>query len=655
MGAIASLFATIGIDTSSLDKGLGGSKSQLSGFSKELVKSTIGTLSLATATYKAGKAVIDSIRDWADYADSMRLSAQMAGVTTEEMSRLTQAADDFRVPMETMQRSMEMALKNGFTPTIDNLAALSDELLAIQDPTVRAAKASEIFGKSYADMMPFLLAGGDAIRAGTAAIDDNLIVTEDGAQAAKDYKDALDDLGDTWTGLKNVLGQALVPVATNMFTSLTEDIQDFVIQMQYLGTVMDYWGTKPFNTENLEGFIEDLGLLFAADMGSPDFMNNIQWQMARMNEELALTPGVASAAAGGLEQVGNAAEDTAQSEISLVQSIFDATDSWGEFEYRMAMANLPLGMMNEELYNSEKALAASGKAAVNAASDTGTLTEEELALIDATIEAAEAQAKMNAELENITSLEGNYEGIIDLAYDYTDMLEEITAQEKIMAEEPIGSEKYEEAKTKVEELKGSMKELADRVTLDMLQATIAVGGVTQAELGAYMQMAIDMGYMSEEGAKAAMAAYGNAIETINGLEIDEKTGNVTVDATAAFATFDLLEQYVLLDKEQRVFVRTYYETYGNYDPYENYTGPTYGEGTRASGGNVYTDTPYIVGERGPELFMPHESGQIISNDKLLALLGGNGKTGNTYNLIMPTTANPMDLKMAFELMEAWNG
>jgi len=53
--------------------------------------------------------------------------------------------------------------------------------------------------------------------------------------------------------------------------------------------------------------------------------------------------------------------------------------------------------------------------------------------------------------------------------------------------------------------------------------------------------------------------------------------------------------------------------------------------------------------------MPNTNGQIISNDKLLELLGGNGKTGNTYNLVMPTTANPMDVKMAFELMEAWNG
>ena len=61
-----------------------------------------------------------------------------------------------------------MALKNGFIPTIDNLAALSDRLLAIDDPALRAAEASKIFGKSYADMMPFLMAGGDAIRDVTA-------------------------------------------------------------------------------------------------------------------------------------------------------------------------------------------------------------------------------------------------------------------------------------------------------------------------------------------------------------------------------------------------------------------------------------------------------------------------------------------------------
>ena len=292
-------------------------------------------------------------------------------------------------------------------------------------------------------------------------------------------------------------------------------------------------------------------------------------------------------------------------------------------------------------------------------------------------ELTEAQKKMIAEHEKISTLDNNYKGIIDLAYKYTDILEEITVQEQIMAEEPIGSEKYEEAKAKVDELKGSMDELANRVTLDMFQATIAIGGVTEAELSAYMQMAIDMGLMSEEGAQAAMDAYGSAIETINGYEIDEKTGNVVVDAVAAFVTLDLLQQYQLLDKEQRVFVKTYYGTSGNYDPYENYTGPGGAVGMAVNAGNPYTWQEY--GYRG-EVFVPSADGFVLSRadaERALAkaLYGGGsavdpeaiGKAvaqalsgivsrkngGNVYNLTMPTSSNPADVKTAFELMEAW--
>ena len=37
-------------------------------------------------------------------------------------------------------------------------------------------------------------------------------------------------------------------------------------------------------------------------------------------------------------------------------------------------------------------------------------------------------------------------------------------------------------------------------------------------------------------------------------------------------------------------------------------------GTRAGGGPVNSETPYIVGEQGPELFVPGRSGTIVSND-----------------------------------------
>jgi len=283
-----------------------------------------------------------------------------------------------------------------------------------------------------------------------------------------------------------------------------------------------------------------------------------------------------------------------------------------------------------------------------------------LAQKTATEELTEAQKKMIAEHEKISTLDNNYKGIIDLSYKYTDILEEITVQEQIMAEEPIGSEKYEEAKAKVDELKGSMDELANRVTLDMLQATIAIGGVTEAELSAYMQMAIDMGLMSEEGAQAAMDAYGNAIETINGYELDDKTGNIKFEIDDSAIT--------------------------GYSPPTRYGTVVYTPSTRqtqAVGGAVYAGNPYTWQEYGyrGELFIPSQDGYILSRadaERALAraLYGGEsaidpeaiGKAvakalsgitgnkqggGNVYNLTMPTSSNPADVRTAFELMEAW--
>jgi tape measure domain-containing protein len=49
-------------------------------------------------------------------------------------------------------------------------------------------------------------------------------------------------------------------------------------------------------------------------------------------------------------------------------------------------------------------------------------------------------------------------------------------------------------------------------------------------------------------------------------------------------------------------------------------GPNYGIAQRALGGPVSAGTPYMVGERGPELFMPSRGGSIIPNNAL----GGGG-------------------------------
>jgi hypothetical protein len=67
-------------------------------------------------------------------------------------------------------------------------------------------------------------------------------------------------------------------------------------------------------------------------------------------------------------------------------------------------------------------------------------------------------------------------------------------------------------------------------------------------------------------------------------------------------------------------------------------------GARALGGPVWRARPYLVGERGPELFVPGMSGRIESNDRLRRLTADGttmlaGSTNNTTNR-GPVTFSP---------------
>lgn len=66
-------------------------------------------------------------------------------------------------------------------------------------------------------------------------------------------------------------------------------------------------------------------------------------------------------------------------------------------------------------------------------------------------------------------------------------------------------------------------------------------------------------------------------------------------------------------------------------------------GTRASGGPVSSGRPYIVGERGPELFVPRSGGEIVSNSQS-ARFGGMSSGGmQTVNVVGVIRGNDIQL------------
>ena len=64
---------------------------------------------------------------------------------------------------------------------------------------------------------------------------------------------------------------------------------------------------------------------------------------------------------------------------------------------------------------------------------------------------------------------------------------------------------------------------------------------------------------------------------------------------------------------------------------------------RAAGGPVSVGSPYLVGERGPELFVPNKSGNIIPDKNLAGGGGGRGDTYNVYNITANDAASFVDL------------
>ena len=61
---------------------------------------------------------------------------------------------------------------------------------------------------------------------------------------------------------------------------------------------------------------------------------------------------------------------------------------------------------------------------------------------------------------------------------------------------------------------------------------------------------------------------------------------------------------------------------------------------RAFGGPVSAGQPFLVGERGPELFVPPRTGRVVSNNQLAA--AGAGGSSVTNNIQMTVNAKDAD-------------
>jgi hypothetical protein len=188
-----------------------------------------------TGTIKVMKELYDYTLE---YGDSVRQLSMLSGTTAEDASRLIQVADDYKVSVQDITLASKQMAKDGISPTVESMALLSDQYLALSTADEKEAFLMSTFGArggiAFIEMMN---AGGDAIRASSDAVSQNNIDNQTMLDLQRQNEIAVGNVSDAFNGLKNVMGNWLIGPATafeNWLASSLEGWGQFVQYMNYV-------------------------------------------------------------------------------------------------------------------------------------------------------------------------------------------------------------------------------------------------------------------------------------------------------------------------------------------------------------------------------------------------------------------------------------
>lgn len=234
---IGALHVMLGLDSAQFTAGLAKARSGLGSFGKT---AAVGLAAVATAAAAAGTAIAIAVKGSIDNADRMGEMAQAAGVSVEALTSLGYAAQMNGSDTEALASSFRklsqnmLAVAQGGTSgaatafnalgvSVTNadgqlrsadavLLDVAERFAGMEDGALKTALAVQLFGKSGAELIPFLNQGREGIGALTAEAD-RLGITISGttANAAGNFNDTLDRLNASMQGVVNKVTEAMLP------------------------------------------------------------------------------------------------------------------------------------------------------------------------------------------------------------------------------------------------------------------------------------------------------------------------------------------------------------------------------------------------------------------------------------------------------------
>jgi hypothetical protein len=211
----------------------------------DAVAANAATFAVAAGT-AIGKFVLDGMAAFQDLAISAGKFADATGLAVEDASRYMEAAGDIGIPVDKLERAIgrlnktigadpEMVrdlgidlvyLRDGSLDVNETFLNTIDRLKAIKDPAERASVGAQTLGRSWQSMAELIEMGSDDLTASLKEVSEHKVISEDELRMAREYRAAMDGLGDSVGDLQIKSGQRLIPMAT-MLTNGTTKVLEF--------------------------------------------------------------------------------------------------------------------------------------------------------------------------------------------------------------------------------------------------------------------------------------------------------------------------------------------------------------------------------------------------------------------------------------------
>lgn len=584
MASLGSLVISLAADTAKFQGDLGRAaaiaESRMRNI-KDTATRALGALTVVATA--AGAALVASFKSATDRADEFGKLAAGVGVTVEQFSRLQYAADLSGLSTEQLQKALAKLAGDGVANANDALIDIAEQFANLPDGADKTARAIDIFGEKLGPgLIPLLNQGRDGLAALAAESDAfGRTISGETAAAAEQFNDNLTRLSSRATGLSNSLAAELLPTLNDFTGYVLQASKDSAVFAESVGALATAFKGLLTVVDAVISTLVTVGKLIGAS-----FAANVQILKGNLSEGVAI--------------YRSFGEDTSQIFSGFIER---QSSLWAR-----------------GAENAARGAAEAGAAA--AAELTKKLTEFD----------EQTQTKRQKALADYAEFQSKIEELRKSGrFDDSDLSARLRE-----AEERLFPERLQRKKQEFEDYIRSLQR-AEENRLARQQQISSIGEtITERN--------------KEQIAALADATRQSAEDTLDSSkrtfeEMDAYSRRAAENMQDAFANFlfdpfqnglkgmlkgfiDVIRRMIAEQAAAKIFGSKESGGFGLGDLVSGFVGGFFGGG-KAAGGPVNAGTAYMVGERGPELFMPRQSGSIIPNG---ALAGGGVTVAPVYNI-----------------------